>query len=411
MPIRLRPVLRLSAVALLVLPAACARIVEPPAGTGQSPSPAPMTQVRLPPEAEGLPDRVLFGVANLPLPLVLSGTTAYIATLTSLLAVDVRSGQTLATVAPAHPLGPGPRGPAWNPAAPPILVKGTVVVPLLAEGPAVELIQVEAATGRRLASATIAIDAVPQPPTVDKQWLAVAGVAGTVAVLRVNGTTYGVDLARGTTVWREPGFTAAALAGDVIVGWYTEAGAAQRAAGLRAADGARLWTDKTAGRGLSAVTGGPQLAVLQGRADGRYLRVVQAATGRPQPLPANVTAAVAKASTVDGDAFACRYDGASTTVCGAMWDDWNAAFDATTGRWLWEVRAVTKGRTPIRLTAAWHGLVYGTENGTRPVVLDARTGAVRASAAVAAPYVVDAAAGVGPPIQGDGMYAFSISVQ
>jgi hypothetical protein len=53
-------------------------------------------------------------------------------------------------------------------------------------------------------------------------------------------------------------------------------------------------------------------------------------------------------------------------------------------------------------------VAYGTEEGTRPVVLDARTGAVREPAAAAAPYLVNASIGVGPPVLGDGIYAFPV---
>jgi hypothetical protein len=142
----------------------------------------------------------------------------------------------------------------------------------------------------------------------------------------------------------------------------------------------RQWADRTPGARLAVTTGGPRFAVLQGqdsKTGDRYLRMVEAATGGTKPLPANVAAVADRSSTLGSDAFACRYDGAATTVCGAVWEHWNAGFDATTGQWLWEVPGDTPGRIPIRLTAAWHGAVYGTEGGTRPVVLDARTGTVR----------------------------------
>jgi hypothetical protein len=429
--IRRRAALLLPVVAALLAATACARNVEDPAGEGRpSPSSRPPTrfatagQVRLPQQAEGLPDRVLFGVAHLPLPIALSGTTAYVATHTALLAVDVRSGRTVATIASEHTAAPGdPRGAGWNPAAPPVLAdrdgETTLVVPLLVtvaggdparSRTAVELIEVKPATNRRQRSVTVDVGAVPTEPAPDEQWLAVVGVVGTVAVLRVGRVTYGVDLALGAPVWQADGFTGSAVVGDVVVGWFAE-GATQRAAGLRVADGARLWAHRVASTRLSVVTGGPAFAVLQGRAAAsgkRFLHVVRATTGAAEPLPANVAAVVDRSSTSDSDALSCRYDGAATTVCGAFWDDWNSAFDAASGRWMWEVQTDTPRRTPIRLTAAWHGVAYGTEAGTRPVVLDARTGAVRESAAAAAPFLVNASVGVGPPVLGDGIYAFPV---
>jgi hypothetical protein len=397
-----------AAAALLTLMAACARHLDDPVG-GEVSAPADVSaptrfdadgRVRLPDEAQGLPDRVLFGVAGLPLPVVLSGTRAYIATHTALLAVDTRSGRTIATIGSAD----GRTG-GWNPAGPPVLVvldgEPTVVLPLLAgSGTAVELIGVQAATGRRLWSIAVDVDpgAVPAPPADREQWLAVLGVVGLVAVLRVGSTTYGIDLGGRKPVWREAGFTGAAIVGDVVVGWFG-AGSTRRAAGLRAADGARRWMDRTPSPELSVTAGGPRFAVLQ-RQDGKHLRIVDAATGRDEALPAGVAAL--------GSALACRYDGAGTTVCGAFWEHWNAAFDAMSGEWLWEIRAGTKGRTPIRLTAAWRGAVYGTEGGTRPVVLDARTGAVLERAPAAAPYLVNASVGVGPPVLGDGIYAYAV---
>ncbi len=424
-------------VALLIIPAACAGNLEEPVGVNGSPTrgsgPSAPTrfdtagQVRLPQEAEGLPSRVLFGVAHQPLPLVLSGTTAYVATHTTLLAVGLRTGRTVAEIGPENTaVRSDPRDAGWNPAAPPVLAdrggESTLVVPLLVTvgkgGPgasrtAVELIEVQPTTNRRMQSVTVEVgaDVRPAEPAQDQQWPAVIGVVGSMAVLRVGRITYGVDLARKAPVWQEDGFSGAAIVDDVVVGWFDE-GATQRAAGLRAADGSRIWADRAPSTRLSVVAGGPRFAVLQGRAGAnggdRYLRLVRAATGRVEPLPANVAAVVAGSSTLDGDAFACRYDGAATTVCGAIWDDWNSAFDAATGRWMWEVRADTSGRTPIRLTAAWHGRVYGTENGTRPVVLDARTGAVREPSAAAAPYVISASFGVGPLVLGDGIYAFPV---
>jgi hypothetical protein len=435
--IRRRRLVLLPAVALLTVVAACARGLGGPGTIAGSSAPVPKSppapgprsdaptqfaesgRVRLPEEAEGLPGRVLFGVARLPLPLALVGTTAYVATHAALLAVDLRSGRTVATIEPEHT--PARTEPGWNPAGPPVLAEldgePTVVVPLLVNvsvageaGPrtAVELVGVRPGANRRSWSVTVDIGtgAVPERP-FDEQWLAVVGVVGTVAVLRVGRGTYGIDLVRGKQVWRESRFTGAAVVSDVVVGWLAD-GKAQRPAGLGAVDGRRRWADRTPSTRLSVTSGGPRFAVVQGLgARGRYLRIVEATTGRAEPLPAHVAAVVGESSMPDSDVMACRYDGAATTVCGAIWAQWNAGFDAATGQWLWEVRGDTKGRTPIRLTAAWHGAAYGTEEGTRPVVLDARTGAVRRRAAVAAPYVVNASVGVGPPVLGGGMYAFA----
>jgi hypothetical protein len=166
---------------LLIVPAACAGDLEEPVGVNGSPTrgsapPAPTRfdtagQARLPKEAEGLPSRVLFGVAHQPLPLVLSGTTAYVATHTTLLAVDLRSGRTVAEIGPEHTAARSEhRDAGWNPAAPPVLTDrgggSTLLVPLLVTagkgGPgaartAVELIEVQPATNRRLQSVTVEV--------------------------------------------------------------------------------------------------------------------------------------------------------------------------------------------------------------------------------------------------------------
>lgn len=377
-------------------------------------------RVRLPEEAEGVPGHVLFGVVGVPLPVALVGTTAYVASHRALLAVDVRTGRTVATIGPERSVASAGPDRDWNAAGPPVVVEldgaPMVVVPLLISvggGKAtVDVVGVEPGSHRRVWAVVVDVGGgvVPALGIDNNQWLAVVGVVDGVAVLRVGGVTVGVDLAGRAVVWQQAGFTGSVVVGDVVVGRFAEGGGG-RVGALRVADGKRAWADTAVGVRLSVAGAGPRFVVVQGQVGAggeRFLRVVEAATGRVLPVPDNVAAAARRAGDLDGDGFACRYDGAVTTVCGAYWDDWNAGFDAVSGQWLWEIGAGTKGRTPVRLSAAWHGAVYGAENATRPVVLDARTGAVRARDAVAAPYLISGQVGVGPPVLGPGIWVWPV---
>ncbi|WP_226358252.1 hypothetical protein [Pseudonocardia sp. ICBG601] len=66
--------------------------------------------------------------------------------------------------------------------------------------------------------------------------------------------------------------------------------------------------------------------------------------------------------------------------------------DRDSGAELWRIVA-DAGRVPPRVTATWHGAVYGfTDSG--PVVLDGRTGMDRTATAAAAPFLVNEYFGV-----------------
>lgn len=64
------------------------------------------------------------------------------------------------------------------------------------------------------------------------------------------------------------------------------------------------------------------------------------------------------------------------------------AFDAAGGELLWKLPNRTAYRIAPRVTAVWHGRIYGsTENG--PVALDARTGEGLPTSPGIAPYAVN----------------------
>ncbi|MGC0314808.1 hypothetical protein [Kitasatospora acidiphila] len=87
----------------------------------------------------------------------------------------------------------------------------------------------------------------------------------------------------------------------------------------------------------------------------------------------------------------CWYDDRSVIVCAT--DSATVAVNATDGHPLWSLPDDTHHRVAPKVSAAWHGQVYGTtENG--PVILDARTGADRPGSPTIAPLLVDGYVGL-----------------
>ncbi|MCL9761307.1 hypothetical protein [Frankia sp. AiPa1] len=201
-------------------------------------------------------------------------------------------------------------------------------------------------------------------------------------------TTYAFDLASGKVAWKQVGFAAQVVASSVVIGIeYDHDKYRTVVVGRSVEDGSTRWTQPQETYVTVALyPAGPHFvhAILDNAGQDDSMKIIDVATG-------------ATKETLVGafNGVACAYDGRSVTVCFKRdpGNTWTGAYDATSGSYLWSLPDEDANRVAPTVTTAWHGAVYGkTENG--PVILDARTGKDRAAAAGAAPYLVDAQAGI-----------------
>jgi hypothetical protein len=345
-----------------------------------------------------LPEEAAAGNINLagnavqPLPVVLSGTKAFIASANQLQIVDTRNAEVLPAVAPQSgtPMDPALTVFAGdNPIQAPIVValdgKDLVVVPFLtygeAEGTAVahqslEVIAVDATTGEQ------AFSVVHELPVAQDYYeyenAVVKGETGGVVVvdLEIYGSyTVAVDLNAQAVAW-ESAFATQAVAGDTVVGIPGDSDFNRHRSGLAIADGAVKWDNEEFGYEELRPAGSKYVFGFGGwdKIDGG-LYLVEAATGEVTSLQAE-----------ERDSGMCRFDGQTTLICNDTWG-WLGAVHTETGEFLWQ-REPSADRAGVGITAVWHGAVYGsTENG--PVVLDALTGEDAETAPGIAPWVIN----------------------
>lgn len=352
-------------------------------------------------------------------PIRLVGATAFVATPTSLLVVDLRTGGVSSTIgadretaADSARFRNGQKSSAEPPltaevdGAPAVLFPVPVTMPgqgTSAARDAVEIITVAAGTGRKLGT----VDVELLPPVSGLQGPlnpAVVAVVGGIAVLRADRSTYAVDLAAKKTVWAKAGFEAVAVTDGVVVGGTDDGRVHQRAAGMSVVDGTQRWIDGQDSTGLTVEPAGNFVAVSGSdyRSGRSFLRLTEIATGQSSAVEA-----VGGGVLGSNPQVTCSYDEQSFTVC-STGAGWVGGFDASTGKLLWALPDKQTNRTAIELTGTWHGAVYGT-TGNGPVVLDARTGADRQPAPGAAPYVANDLVGVASHPTDRGLYAFPTS--
>lgn len=339
----------------------------------------------------------------LPLPVALHGTTAFVAATNSLQVVDTRTGQVRARVTPTRrSVAKDVVAPfhGSNPAEAPVLwQRGEEVValhPFVVEVPAVgtavagtvvELVAVDPDTAKVAWTTDVALPAGMIEAFSDLTAAPVA-VSQDVLVVRVSSrsrtATIAVDLPTRRLLWERLGYVPAVVQADVVVGGVRGAGRSGVVA-LALRTGAQRWS-ALAGRysSVAVKAGGPALVVATGD-NGRKARVVAMLDPR--------TGAVVQQAAADYTDADCRYDGAEVLVC-FLDRPWVTAFDARSGKALWTLPDQAGARQAPRVTAVWHGSVYGrTANG--PVVLDARTGADTETSPGLAPFLVNEHIGVG----------------
>ncbi|MFF7234477.1 PQQ-binding-like beta-propeller repeat protein [Streptomyces sioyaensis] len=400
----------LSAMATMVLVAGCGGAAEPGADpklkTSKSKKPAASPPLRksydppqkfatkgvaLPQAAAG--DSIsMGGTIRKPLPLVLHRTRAYVAAADSLQAIDTGTGKTTSTVRPRHKSIAGKDA---ETSAPVLTQDGKqALVPFAIEFPGkgtmpgragIELDAVDTTTGK--AAWTLDIDDRPswagQPGTRAR----VVATTKSTAVISVGngerGATYAVDLDSRKATWRNDKVAAAAVIGDTAVAVTSKGSVRQQVIGLDINhDGKRSWS-KLDGYELTVRPASPHLIAVTGSDynSGDSIGVLLKPDG-------------SKAADLTGDSssLTCHYDDASVTVCQTE-EPRTLTLDARTGKQLWSLPEKGGNRVAPTVTAAWHGVVYGTtSNG--PVTLDAKTGADRSTSPGAAPVAVNEYTGV-----------------
>lgn len=337
---------------------------------------------------------------NAPLPLVLLGSTAYLAEPDRLTVLDTGTGKVQKTVTPkgtalsssgrelsashiSAPLAAEVDGEQYVFASFPVRSSGRYQL-----GNDIELVGVHADTGKKAWSMLLV-----QKNSRSGIWTrlpTVVGVHGHILVLRVStisGTdsfTMGIDTRSRTMIWGEH-LHGEIVFGDTLVGRGRSTGVA--AWSVRS--GKRIWAarEDMPGASLAVAPGGAKSVVVVDGNDS--LSVLSVADGRER-------------FHLDGGASRlslwCEDDARSAVVCSAGnprgGGGWVGVFDRDTSELLWQMRSLSQYEThPPTVTASWHGVAYATVEG-KPVSLDVRTGKVFGPAPPIAPYLVNADVGI-----------------
>ncbi len=375
------------------------------------------------------------GGTSAALPIALHGSDAYVAGPEGMQVVDTRTGEVMATV---HPQSPPPGDPAdAGPVSAPLVtaVGGSTLslalMPFLVgsaaqgstpAGTAVELVAVDTSTRQTVWTALIGgLPAWASDGSTTGLGVDLVGVEGDVAVVQLSGAgvlgaAVGVDLKKHQAIWHQDDFEAEAVTGKAVVGRVpknssdasTAPGAPDASntsntessiAALDLSDGEQLWKKLDADT-VSIGPAAPGRVLVTGTDHGDakgFSYLVDAADGT-RTVPATAGAAL----------DSCSYDNAATLVCTAH-DASGArllALDADSGARLWQLPdAAAPGRSAPTVSAVWHGAVYGT-TAQGPVVLDARTGAVRSTTPGLAPTLLDGDVGLSAPATGTPVTAY-----
>lgn len=343
--------------------------------------------------------------------LTLRDRTGYIVTTDALSAVDVLTGQQKWTTKidgqPADPnaqSGPfvnstGPRPPAVTGklavAAVPVTVPEQGTTPAYT---ALSVIAADATTGTKAWQTTVKV--------ADDQYGG-GGTSSTTKVLAVtdkaviasytqdeDALTVAIDPTTGKQLWDRKDYDAGSVHGDVLVGTdfnVPENSSMTQATAVDLATGKQLWVGATKSGSLTMVQADPSLVVVNRSDYGTghpFLVFLDPATGTEK---AKIEGEGGFGSRAYGE---CLYDQQSVLVC--TQDDVVTGYDAKTASKLWSLPDQAANRVaPARLTAAWHGALYGTTQGNQPIVLDAKTGKDLSTEVGATPFWVSKYAGIG----------------
>ncbi|MFE5863179.1 hypothetical protein ACFQ77_21910 [Streptomyces virginiae] len=380
----------------------------PPAASTPAPSAEPGLVAHDPPswfDARGkvsLPEAATKGRTNLAgqvrgggagLPLLLHDARAFVASPTGIQVVDLATGRTAGeeTAARGEPL----RSDTEGYTLPPILAGSgnEVLTPFLmatpasgtyAAGAVVELVAVgTAAPYRAVWRTTVKLPEWALRST--KITVAAVGAQDGMAVVSVVGddaaVSYGIDTASHALRWTHPGLKAVAVGAGTATGLLDGEPLTPVPVGVDLATGSEKWRGEKTYAPIMEGAGPATVRIAGQRPDGSKTdRLVDVSTGQPRAdMPPGL------------GSMSCTYDQAQTLVCAHAFGV--AAVDPASGQLLWALKDGEGDRKPPKVTAVWHGRVYGRGVGG-PVALDARTGADMPTRPEAAPLLVNAYVGL-----------------
>ena len=356
-------------------------------------------------------------------PIALAGDTALINAGTGLKMLDTKTDRILASAAAPANVFNGPAPPTVpmiynSPSGPAALVGYVVHTVPHGTTPATVQVQIEAidSAGRQrtAASTMLASDATSMAagPGNENPSVTIIGHSGpnVIAVVGSPGdldgwATEAIDLAHNKLLWLNHRFLAAAVVDGTVIGNVDPAGAVGRFGantgtttsdqleGITIQTGTTSWRQQNELPSPAAVqAAGSSSAVAEETISpiggGTEISLVNARTGSVRVLERLGVGA--------GDSWSCRSDEQSTIICSTAAQDSAAviALDESSGTELWRLPQKSENRIAPRVTAVWHGFLYGTTaSGTR-VVLSTRTGRDVNDTPGAAPVLVDGTVGI-----------------
>lgn len=209
--------------------------------------------------------------------------------------------------------------------------------------------------------------------------------------------TVGLDPATGRTLWTRKDYTGGSVHGDTLAGVDHSQGLQSGTSQITALDvvtGQEKWAAAKDSYSLDVVTADPALVVVDQKAKidqnvhgGTFLVFLDPATGAEKTrLVGDYGSAVSSY----GD---CFYDQQSVLACsmsGVL-----TGYDAATARKLWSLPDQAANRVAPGVLVAWHGVLYGTTQGGKPIALDAKTGKDLSTEVGVDPYWVSEYAAIG----------------
>jgi hypothetical protein len=330
---------------------------------------------------------------------LLHGTKAFAGVDEGLLPVDLPTGEPGDLVkperAPLPVFGNIRDGRQRSPVLADLGGRPVVVVPLLVTIPAqgttrggsgIDVVVADAVTGKQISVVQVDLaDDDINNFSVEGSQVSVVAVSGSIVVLSVGDRQCVVlDLAAGKETWRRRQFQPGALVGDTVIGVAAQNSyEKQDAVGFALRDGQKRWTALAGSLSLRIHATGPNFALATGGSAKGFYAVIRPDGSVTDRQEGNFLL------------MRCRYDQVSVTVCG--YDRGLTpifALDSKTNALLWSLPDEATRRAAPKVTAVWHGMVYGRAN-DQPVVIDARTGADREQSPGLAPQAVSAHAGLG----------------
>ncbi|MFD9453485.1 hypothetical protein ACFWBC_10390 [Streptomyces sp. NPDC059985] len=324
------------------------------------------------------------------LPVLLHDARAFVASPTGVQVVDLATGRTVGEEAAR---GDVLRSDAEGYTLPPILAGAEVLTPFLMRTPAsgtyaagavVEVVAV-ATTAPHKAAWRTTVKLPEWALQSNKVTVAAVGAQDGTAVVTVvgddNAVSYGIDTASHALRWTQPGLKAVAVGTKMVTGLLDGEPLTPFPVGVDLATGTEKW------RGEKTYA-----AVMEGAGPATVRMSGQRPDGSKADRLLDVTGGQVRAEMPPGlNSMTCTFDQAQTLVCAHAFAV--AAVDPTSGQLLWSLKDGEGDRKPPRVTAIWHGRVYGRGVGG-PVALDARTGADMPTRPEAAPLLVNAYVGL-----------------